>query len=54
MMRIRVVAKAAVLCLGPSERYAALHNPDYDLPDDLMPVGGAIFERIARDLLGTE
>lgn len=46
-------AKAAMLCLGPGEEYAALHNPDYDFPDDLIPIGGAIFERITRDLLGT-
>lgn len=46
-------AKAAMLCLGPGENYAALHNPDYDFPDDLIPIGSAIFERIARDLLGT-
>ncbi|MGB7317477.1 MAG: amidohydrolase [Planktotalea sp.] len=46
-------AKAAMLCLGPGEDYAALHNPDYDFPDDLIPLGSAIFERIARDLLGT-
>lgn len=46
-------AKAAMLCLGPGENYAALHNPDYDFPDDLIPVGSALFERIARDLLGT-
>lgn len=45
-------AKAAMLCIGPGEDYAALHNPDYDFPDDLIPVGAAIFERIARDLLG--
>ncbi len=45
-------AKAAMLCLGPGEDYAALHNPDYDFPDDLIPVGSAIFDRIARDLLG--
>jgi amidohydrolase len=45
-------AKAAMLCLGPGEDYAGLHNPDYDFPDDLIPVGSAIFERIARDLLG--
>lgn len=45
-------AKAAMLCLGPGEDYAALHNPDYDFPDDLIPIGCAIFERIARDLLG--
>lgn len=45
-------AKAAILCLGPGEDHAALHNPDYDFPDDLIPIGSAIFERIARDLLG--
>ncbi len=47
-------AKAAMLCLGPGEDHPALHNPDYDFPDDLIPVGSAIFERIARDLLGTK
>ena len=45
-------AKAAMLCLGPGENHAALHNPDYDFPDDLIPIGASIFERIARDLLG--
>ncbi|QDY70585.1 amidohydrolase [Qingshengfaniella alkalisoli] len=45
-------AKAAMLCLGSGEDHASLHNPDYDFPDDLIPIGGAIFERIARDLLG--
>jgi amidohydrolase len=47
-------AKSAMMCLGPGEDYAALHNPDYDFPDDLIPVGTAIFERIARDLLGPD
>ncbi|MBU2359760.1 MAG: amidohydrolase [Alphaproteobacteria bacterium] len=46
-------AKAAMLFLGSGEGHAALHNPDYDFPDDLIPIGSAIFERIARDLLGT-
>ena len=46
-------AKAAMLCLGPGKDYAALHNPDYDFPDDLIPIGAGIFERITRDLLGT-
>ena len=45
-------AKAAMLCLGPGRDHAALHNPDYDFPDDLIPIGVGIFERIARDLLG--
>ena len=45
-------AKAAMLCLGPGEDYAALHRPDYDFHDDLIPIGVRIFDRIARDLLG--
>jgi len=46
-------SKAAMLCLGPGKNYAALHNPDYDFNDDLIPIGTSIFERITRDLLGT-
>ena len=45
-------AKAAMLCLGPGEQHVALHQPKYDFPDDLIPVGARIFERILRDLLG--
>lgn len=45
-------AKAAMLCLGPGVDYASLHNPDYDFPDDLIPIGATIFDRIARDILG--
>lgn len=47
-------AKAAMLCLGPGVDYPALHNPDYDFPDDLIPIGAMIFDRIARDLLGAQ
>lgn len=43
-----------MLCLGLGEKYPALHNPNYDFLDDLIPIGSAIFERIARDLLGTK
>lgn len=45
-------AKSAMLCLGPGENHPALHQPDYDFADDLIPVGSAIFEQIAHDLLG--
>lgn len=45
-------AKSAMLCLGSDTgQGTALHNPDFDFPDDLIPIGAAIFERIARDLL---
>ena len=45
-------APSAMLCLGPGVDHPALHQPDYDFSDDLIPIGAAIFERIARDLLG--
>ena len=45
-------AKAAMLCLGPGEDHTALHQPEYDFCDDLIPVGARIFERLTRDLLG--
>jgi metal-dependent amidase/aminoacylase/carboxypeptidase family protein len=44
-------SKLAMLCLGPGEEHPALHKPDCDFPDDLIPVGARIFDRIARDLL---
>ena len=44
-------AKSAMLCLGPGEAHPALHQPDYYFPDELIPVGARIFDRIARDLL---
>ena len=43
--------KAAMLCLGPGDTYTALHQPDYDFEDGLIPIGAKIFERIARDIL---
>ncbi|KJS41134.1 amidohydrolase [Roseovarius sp. BRH_c41] len=45
-------AKAAMLFLGAGTHHAALHNPDYDFPDDLIPIGARIFHQVARDLLG--
>ena len=45
-------APSAMLCLGPGVDHPALHQSDYDFPDDLIPIGAAIFEKIARDLLG--
>lgn len=45
-------AASAMFFLGAGETCPALHNPDYDFPDDLIPRGVAIFERVIRDLLG--
>jgi metal-dependent amidase/aminoacylase/carboxypeptidase family protein len=38
--------------LGAGENHASLHNPDYDFPDDLIPIGARLFMRTIRDLLG--
>ena len=44
--------RAAMLFLGAGRDHAALHNPDYDFPDDLIAPGVRLFHRIATDLLG--
>jgi len=45
-------APAAMFFLGAGENHAALHNPDYDFPDDLIAIGSRVFMRTLRDLLG--
>lgn len=45
-------ARSAMLLLGAGETRPALHNPDYDFPDDLISQGVEIFDRILRDMLG--
>lgn len=45
-------APSAMFFLGAGEHHPALHNPDYDFPDDLIPIGARIFMRTARNLLG--
>ena len=49
--RFGAVSNSAMFYLGAGERLASLHNPDYDFPDDLIPLGARIFMRTARDLL---
>jgi amidohydrolase len=44
--------RSAMLFLGAGTRHPALHNPDYDFPDDLIPIAAHLFDRIARDILG--
>jgi amidohydrolase len=50
--RLGANAPAAMFFLGAGERHAALHNPDYDFPDDLIGIGARVFMRTLRDLLG--
>lgn len=44
-------AEAAMVLLGSGD-LPALHNPDFDFPDALIPVGARIFTRLATDLCG--
>ena len=45
-------AKSAMFFLGAGELHPSLHNPDYDFPDDLIPIGARVFMRVARNILG--
>lgn len=44
-------SKSAMFFLGAGERHPALHNPDYDFPDDLIPIGARVFMRVAGNML---
>ena len=46
------VSQSAMLLLGAGEDRPALHNPNYDFPDALIPVGMRIFDRVIRQILG--
>ena len=50
--RFGSVSKAALFVLGAGEGHPRLHNPDYDFPDALIPLGVRMFERVARTLCG--
>ena len=43
--------KGAMLGLGAGEATPALHNPDYDFPDDIIPTGIQLFYQIAKEVL---
>ncbi|MBX3532244.1 MAG: amidohydrolase [Rhizobiaceae bacterium] len=45
-------SKSAMFFLGAGMDLPALHNPDYDFPDDLIPVGARVFVRVVRQMLG--
>ncbi len=45
-------SKSAMFFLGAGVERPNLHNPDYDFPDDLIPIASRVFMRVARDLLG--
>lgn len=43
--------KGAFFGIGGGEDCAALHNPDYDFPDQLIITGSAVFYELYREIL---
>lgn len=43
--------KGAMFGIGSGENCAALHNPDYDFPDDIIPIGTSMFYSVLDELL---
>ncbi len=50
--RLRAICPSAMFFLGAGEKHPALHNPDYDYPDDLTAIGARIFMAVIRKALG--
>ena len=50
--RFASLAPSAMFFLGAGTDRPALHNPDYDFPDTLIPIGAGIFLQTLRDLTG--
>lgn len=43
--------KGAMLGLGSGENLPALHNPDYDFPDEIIQTGIQLFHQITKEIL---
>ena len=43
--------KGAMFGIGAGENTPALHNPDYDFPDEIIPIGVQLFYKIASNIL---
>jgi amidohydrolase len=50
--RFTAIAEGALFGIGAGEATPALHNPAYDFPDELIPLGAAVFTGIIRECLG--
>jgi len=44
--------RGAIFGLGAGQEHPALHSPVYDFPDELVPIGIALFEGLIERLLG--
>lgn len=47
------ITRTALFFLGAGKAQPALHNPDYDFPDDLIAPGCAIFAEILRQIMAS-
>lgn len=43
--------KGAMFGIGAGEKTPALHNPDYDFPDELIETGISLFHQITKEIL---
>ncbi len=43
--------KGALFGIGSGKNHPQLHNPDYDFPDEIIPVGVTIFHTIMNEIL---
>lgn len=50
--RFGTTARCAMFLLGAGEGVSMLHNPDYDFPDALIPIGAGVLVEAARELVG--
>lgn len=49
--RFGSTARMAMIFLGSGEDISALHNPDYDFPDELIPIGARLMVHAARQVV---
>ncbi len=48
--RFRECSRSAMFLLGAGTDTPSLHNPNYDFPDDLIPVGAKVFAKALKGL----
>lgn len=46
------IASSCLFGVGSGENHPALHNPDYDFPDEIIPEAIKVFDAIVRQLCG--
>ncbi len=52
--RVTEQCDGAMFALGSGEHSPQLHNPDYDFPDALIPIGLSVFRELVRGINGLD